>query len=202
MMIRMRGRILDSYLPNGDKMQKKTTTLIYGTGNAGKLDLMRHYLSTLQEIRLLGLKDLPFCWGEIEECGKDPLENARQKALAYYRICGQPVFSQDSGLYIEGLPKERQPGVHVRRVNGVNLTDEQMRKYYKKIAAELGGRCVAQYQNAICLVFSENEIYEARGGALNWKKFWLMTEERPQRMEGFPLDAICADYRTGRHFYD
>ena len=52
-----------------------------------------------------------------------------------------------------------------------NLTDEQMRKYYKKIAAELGGRCVAQYQNAICLVFSENEIYEARGGALNWKKF-------------------------------
>lgn len=40
-------------------MQKKTTTLIYGTGNAGKLDLMRHYLSTLQEIRLLGLKDLP-----------------------------------------------------------------------------------------------------------------------------------------------
>ena len=38
--------------------------------------------------------------------------------------------------------------------------------------------------------------------ALNWKKFWLMTEERPQRMEGFPLDAICADYRTGRHFYD
>ena len=48
-------------------MQKKTTTLIYGTGNAGKLDLMRHYLSTLQEIRLLGLKDLPFCWGEIEE---------------------------------------------------------------------------------------------------------------------------------------
>ena len=23
-----------------------------------------------------------------------------------------------------------------------------------------------------------------------------------QRMEGFPLDAICADYRTGRHFYD
>lgn len=120
----MRGRILDSYLPNGDKMQKKTTTLIYGTGNAGKLDLMRHYLSTLQEIRLLGLKDLPFCWGEIEECGKDPLENARQKALAYYRICGQPVFSQDSGLYIEGLPKERQPGVHVRRVNGVNLTDE------------------------------------------------------------------------------
>lgn len=121
-------------------MQKKAITLIYGTGNAGKLDLMRHYLSTLQEIRLLGLKDLPFCWGEIEECGKDPLENARQKALAYYRICGQPVFSQDSGLYIEGLPKERQPGVHVRRVNGVNLTDEQMRKYYKKIAAEFGGR--------------------------------------------------------------
>ena len=56
----MRGRILDSYLPNGDKMQKKTTTLIYGTGNAGKLDLMRHYMGTLQEIRMRGFKDLQF----------------------------------------------------------------------------------------------------------------------------------------------
>lgn len=181
---------------------KKAISLIYGTGNSGKLDLMRHYLSELPEIQLLGLKDLPVCWPEVDECGKDPLENARQKALAYYHTCGQPVFSQDSGLYIEGLPKERQPGVHVRRVNGVNLTDEQMREYYKSIAAEFGGRCAVQYQNAICLVFSEDEIYEARGGALNWKKFWLTTEERPQRMAGFPLDAISAEYSTGVHFYD
>ena len=51
-------------------MQKKTTTLIYGTGNAGKLDLMRHYLSTLQEIRLLGLKDLHFAGERLKNVGR------------------------------------------------------------------------------------------------------------------------------------
>ena len=53
-------------------MQKKTTTLIYGTGNAGKLDLMRHYLSTLQEIRLLGLKGFAILLGRDRRMWEGP----------------------------------------------------------------------------------------------------------------------------------
>lgn len=40
-----------------------------------------------------------------------------------------PVFASDSGLYIEGIEAERQPGVHVRRVGGKELTDEEMIDY-------------------------------------------------------------------------
>lgn len=176
--------------------------LLYGTGNAGKLALMKKYLAGMENVEILGLKDLPCAWEEPEESGRDPLENACQKALCYYRTCHMPVFSEDSGLFIEGLPEEEQPGVHVRRIGGKNLTDEEMREHYKRIAERFGGKCVAQYRNAICLVFSEEEIYSGREEDLNWEKFYLTTDERPQKTKGFPLDAISADYKTGRHFYD
>lgn len=176
--------------------------LLYGTGNAGKLALMKKYLAGMENVEIIGLKDLSCTWEEPEESGKDPLENARQKALCYYRTCHMPAFSEDSGLFIEGLPEEEQPGVHVRRIGGKNLTDEEMREHYKRIAEHFGGKCVAQYRNAICLVFSEEEIYSGREEDLNWEKFYLTTDERPQKMKGFPLDAISADYKTGRHFYD
>lgn len=182
--------------------EKGKMTLVYGTGNAAKLEIMKRYLAGFEKIRLVGLKELDCEWKEPEECGNDPMENARQKALAYYRICGLPVFSGDSGLYIEGLSREEQPGVHVRRVGGKNLTDEEMREHYKGIAARLGGRCVARYHNALCLVFSEDETYESQAEELSWDSFYLTTEERPQKQAGFPLDAISADCRTGRHYYD
>lgn len=184
------------------KKNFETMTLVYGTGNAAKLEIMKRYLAGFEKIRLVGLKELDFCWEEPEESGKDPLENARQKALAYHRICRLPVLSADSGLYIEGLSEEEQPGVYVRRVNGKNLNDDEMRAYYKGIAERFGGRCTAQYHNALCLVFSEDEIYESEASELSWDKFYLTTDERPQKLAGFPLDAISADCRTGRHYYD
>lgn len=177
-------------------------TLVYGTGNAGKLTLMKKYLKSMEEIELIGLKDLSLDWQEPRENGRDPLENARQKALCYYRTCHMPVFSADSGLFIEGLPDEEQPGVHVRRIGGKNLTDEEMRAYYKRIALRFGGKCTAQYRNAVCLVFSEDEIYESQDEGLSWEPFYLTADERPQKLEGFPLDAISVDIKTGKHFYD
>ncbi|MDO4333982.1 MAG: non-canonical purine NTP pyrophosphatase [Eubacteriales bacterium] len=177
-------------------------TLLYGTGNAGKLALMKRYLADMENLEIIGLKDLPNAWEEPKESGKDPLENARQKALCYYRTCHMPVFSEDSGLFIEGLSDEEQPGGHVRRVGGKNLTDEEMRAHYKGIAQRFGGKCTAQYRNAICLVFSEEEVYTGQEEDLNWEKFYLTTDERPQKVEGFPLDAISVYRKSGRHFYD
>ena len=177
-------------------------TLIYGTQNAAKLEIMRAYLKSIEEIELIGLSDLDFSWEEPEESGNRPLDNAVQKALGYYRTCRMPVFSADSGLFIEGLSEEEQPGVHVRRVNGKYLDDEEMRAHYKEIAQRLGGSCAARYRNAMCLVFSEDEIYQSEEQELWTERFLLTTEERPQRMKGFPLDAISADIETGIHCYD
>ena len=77
-------------------------------------------------IELLGLRDMPESPVNVDESGRSPLENARIKALTYYKQYGVPVFSCDSGLYIQQLPEELQPGTHVRNVNGKRLSDEEM----------------------------------------------------------------------------
>lgn len=182
--------------------ETKKFSLLFGTTNAGKLAAMRNYLRGMDEVELIGLGDLPLRVLEPEENGRDMMENARKKALYYCAAFQRPVISADSGLYIEGLPEEEQPGAFVRRVGGRALTDGEMRAHYKGIAKRLGGRCVAQYRNAVCLAFSEEEIYCSQDGDLAWEKFYLCQDERPQRIEGFPLDAISQEYPSGRHFYD
>ena len=37
---------------------KEKLTLLYGTGNAAKLEIMKRYLAGFDKIRLVGLKDM------------------------------------------------------------------------------------------------------------------------------------------------
>ena len=119
-------------------MNSHPTQLICGTTNKGKIDFMRRRLEPLG-IEMLSLADVNAPKLDIDESGNSPLENAKIKALAYYRALKQPVFSADSGLYLDGVDDARQPGVHVRRVGGRNLTDDEMIEYYSSLAAEMGG---------------------------------------------------------------
>ena len=58
--------------------------LLFGTGNPAKLDVMRRGLDGMH-LEILGLKDMDRAAPPVVEDGRTPLENARQKALAYYR---------------------------------------------------------------------------------------------------------------------
>ena len=102
--------------------------LLFGTGNKAKLNVMKIRLEPLG-IDLIGLEDLKkegYTVPSVPETGNTPLENARQKAMAYYQAFKMPVFSCDSGLYFDEVPDEIQPGVHVRNVNGRCLSDDEM----------------------------------------------------------------------------
>ena len=106
--------------------------ILYGTGNPAKLESMRSRIENL-DIELIGLNELKaegHMIPNIQETGNTPLENARQKALAYYEAFKMPVFSCDSGLYFDNVPDEVQPGVHVRNVKGKCLSDEEKMEYY------------------------------------------------------------------------
>ena len=105
--------------------------LLYGTGNPAKFYAMERRLENLG-IELISLNDLKaegISIPQVPEDGNTPLENARQKAMAYYEAFQIPVFSCDSGLYFDNVPDEVQPGVHVRTINGKCLSDEQMIEY-------------------------------------------------------------------------
>ena len=83
--------------------------LLYGTGNPAKLEAMRRRLSVLG-IEILGLNDIQMEVPKIIEDGNTPLENARKKAIEYYRAFHMPVFSCDSGLYMDNIPENLQGG--------------------------------------------------------------------------------------------
>ncbi len=198
--------------------------LLYGTTNEGKLLAMKRMLSPLG-ITLKGLKDMKESIPKVAETGSSPLENARIKAKAYYKIFQIPVFSCDTGLYLEGVPKELQPGIYVRRYPCLQkeqfdkykflksfwkeqrqhynseMTDKEMTEYYSKLALEFG-ELRAQYQNAICFYKSEQEIYESEDSRLSGKPFLLTSKPHPNCQSGFPLDRISIQISSRKYYYD
>ncbi len=178
--------------------------LLYGTGNPAKLSAMKNRLEIL-DIELIGLKDLEaqgLAIPEVPENGNTPLENARQKAAAYYEAFKMPVFSCDSGLYFDNVPDEVQPGVHVRSVNGKYLSDEEMIEYYAGLVKQYGN-LTARYRNAVCFIMDENHSYEAMEPSMESEKF-ILTDipHSTVRKKGFPLDSISIDIKTKKYYYD
>lgn len=174
--------------------------LLYGTGNPAKLIAMRHRLEPLG-IELIGLKDIREPLPEIEEDGKTPLENAEKKARAYFAALHMPVFSCDSGLYMDGIPDREQPGVHVRTVNGKYLNDDEMLEHYIGLAKKYGD-LRARYRNAICLILDEQHIYKAMEEDMESEPFLITSKPHAVRNPGFPIDSISIDIKTGKYYYD
>lgn len=175
--------------------------VLYGTTNKAKLQAMRTALESF-DIELIGLGDIDSELPSINENGKTPLENAEIKARAYYDAFHMPVFSCDSGLYFDELQEEEQPGLHVRRINGKELTDDEMIQYYASLAERHGGRITGRYRNAIYFILDENHHYSSMDMSIATEPFILVPEPHSKRVEGFPLDSLSIDIETGRYYYD
>ena len=173
--------------------------LLFATSNPAKYTAMRDALQPLG-ISLLSLKDMRQVPVAPEE-GGTPLENARQKANFYYDHYEIPLFSCDSGLYLEGLPPELQPGLHVRSPQGVYLDDQGMLEYYGGLAARYGD-ITAQYRNAVCLVLDRGHSSESMEESLASRRFLLTARPHEIRRPGFPLDSISKRLDTGEYYYD
>ena len=170
--------------------------LLYGTSNMGKLENMRRRVKGLN-IQIVSLNDIDIAI-DIEEGGKDPLENAEIKARAYYKLSGIPTFSCDSGLYIDGLEDKDQPGVYVRRIEGKYLNDEEFIEYYSKLILEMEREPRAKFKNAICLVMDEDHVFKYDGDDI--ADHFIMTDKVcDKRKAGFPMDSISLDIESGRY---
>lgn len=177
-------------------------TVLYGTGNPAKLAAMRKRLEALH-MEIIGLKDLNKDIPDVKETGKTPLENARLKAAAYYEAFRLPVFSCDSGLYFDNVPDNVQPGVHVRNVNGKQLSDDEMLSYYSGLAEKYGD-LTARYKNAICFVTDKNHIFEAMEPSMESERFIISSKPHKNGIlkKGFPLDCLSVNIKTGKYYYD
>ena len=174
--------------------------LLYGTKNPSKISVMEKKLKQIG-IEVTGLDSLNTVIPDVLEDGNTPLENARKKALAYYKAFGMPVFSCDSGLYFDHVPEYDQPGVHVRTIGGKYLTDEEMLNHYSNLAKKYGD-LTARYRNAICLVLGEDKVFGAMEKNMESEPFLLTSIPHKKRKKGFPLDSLSIDLRTGKYYYD
>lgn len=175
--------------------------ILYGTTNTAKLQAMVRAVEGLG-IELIGLNNLEGMLPVIKENGKNPLENAEIKARAYYEAFHMPVFSCDSGLYFDELKEEDQPGIYVRRVNGRELSDDEMIEYYTSIAEKHSGKITGRYRNAIYFILDENHHYSSMDMSIATEPFILVTKPHEKRVKGFPLDSLSVDIESGKYYYD
>ncbi len=158
--------------------------VLFATTNPAKVKKYKEALKS-KGIELITIKDLDIKL-EIEESGKNAIENAHIKAKAYYEKTKIPTIGMDNNLFIEELAEEKQPGTHVRRINGKELNDEEMIEYYTNLVKENGGKLTAKWVYGM-VIYSEKGIKE-----YTWAKDKFNFIEKPsqKRNPGYPLDSI------------
>ena len=158
--------------------------ILFATTNPAKI---KKYVEKLEKknIEVLTIKDLNLDL-YVDENGKNAIENACIKAKAYYEATGITTIGMDNNLFIEELPEEKQPGTHVRRVNGKTLNDEEMIEYYTKLVSENGGKLTAKWVYGMA-------IYDGKEFKTHtWSKdqFYFIEKPSDKRNPGYPLDSI------------
>lgn len=69
--------------------------LIFGTTNQAKIQHMKDMLTGI-DIEIVGLNGKNISQENIDESGETPLENAKIKAMEYFKAIRKPVFSCDT----------------------------------------------------------------------------------------------------------
>lgn len=158
--------------------------VLFATTNPAKVKKYREELEE-KNIEIVTLKDLNLDL-HVDENGKNAIENACIKAKAYYEASGITTIGMDNNLFIEELPAEKQPGTHVRRINGKELNDDEMIEYYTKLVRENGKKLTAKWVYGIA-IYDGKEIK-----TYSWSKdhFYFIDKPSLQRNPGYPLDSI------------
>ena len=168
--------------------------VLFATTNPSKV---RRYKDLLKEngIELITIKDLDIKVN-VDENGKNALENAYIKAKTYYDITKMPTIGMDDCLFIDGIPEEEQPGTNVRRVNGKRLDDDEMLEHYTKLVKKYGGKLTAKWVYGM-IIYTDEGVFKT-----TWSKddFYLVDKPIEKRNVGYPLDSISIIPESGKYF--
>lgn len=169
--------------------------LFYATKNQSKIYNMRRRLEGMN-ITLV-TPDQTELSITIEEDGTTPTENAIKKANAYYQQVKLPTIAGDSGLYIENIPPEKQPGLFVRRINGKELSNDEMIEHYSNLAKEYGDHLKAHYLTGLALLI-HGKMYTIE---IPDDDFILTSVPNKNRVHrGNPLDVVTIEPKSGKYY--
>lgn len=172
--------------------------VLFATENESKANRFRNALLK-NEIEIITINDIEKKM-DVEENGKNAIENALIKARAYANSQDLPVFAMDDNLYIEGIPENKQPGMYVRRVNGKRLTDDEMIEYYSDLAHEYGddGKLISRWVYGIAVIKNGVEA------TYTWSKedFYIVDKPSNKIKPGYPLNTISINKKLNKYFTD
>ncbi len=172
--------------------------VLFATGNESKAKRFKKGLLE-NDIEIITLNDIEKNI-DIEENGKDAIENALIKARAYSNVYDLPVFAMDDNLYIDDIPEDKQPGMYVRRVNGKRLNDNEMIEYYSNLAHEYGkdGKLTCRWVYGIAV------IKDGKESTYTWSKedFYIVDKPSNKINSGYPLNTISINKKLNKYFTD
>ncbi len=163
------------------------TTLIFATGNAGKINEVHQLLGnryTIIPMREAGItEDIPEPYDTLEA-------NAGIKSETIYSLTGKNCFSEDTGLFVDAL--HGAPGVKSARYAGEQANN---RDNIQKLLAGMKGQTnrKARFRTVISLRWKGAEhLFEGvcEGQIL----------EAPRGEQGFGYDAVFVPVGSDRSF--
>lgn len=166
--------------------------LFYATRNKSKIENMEYRLRDL-DIKLITPYDLDI-YLDINENGKTVIENALIKAKEYFKKTNIPTIAGDSALFVEKFNK--QPGLFVKRVNGKQLDDDKLEKYYIQELEKVGGQSKAFYITGLVII-KNNEEYVKE---IKEKGFIFKADRYKGEKSNDPLARLEYDEDINKYF--
>lgn len=160
--------------------------LVIATGNPAKFERYERGLKEYFDVKLSSLRD------ERLEKADEPFDtaeaNARHKAQEYFKQCGKPVLAVDEALFLDFLPPDKQPGVHVRRIGGGEEVsdDELLARVLDLVKKAPADKRTGHWHFAVCIARGENDLGEVQFDI----PYRFITEPSPKRLPGYPLSSI------------
>ena len=175
------------------KLVDKEYRIMIATKNIGKISVYADVLSELK-LHYCSLLDIDVKV-DIEENGISEIENALIKARAYNKATHLPVLSNDSGLYIDKLNKNDQPGLFVRRNKGKELTDQEMIDTYIRLLNSVGGESKGHYNVGIAIIDADGKEHTQ---LFSPERFFI---SKPSKIikEGVPLSSLAYDKNSHKY---
>lgn len=173
--------------------------VVFATGNPTKAKRFSKGLLK-NNIEILSLKDLNIDI-DVEENGKDAIENASIKARECYKKTNMPSIGMDDTLYLENVPEDKQPGLFVRRVNGKTLNDDEMIEHYTNLVKQYGidGKLYCKWIYGLAVIDAQG-----KENTYTWSKdnFYMVDIASRKINPGYPLNSISKYKIIDKYFVD
>lgn len=115
---------------------KNFKKIVVATRNPAKIEYYKSILVHIAD-EIVGLDNVNVTEKPLET-GDTSEENACIKAKFYSQRTGLPVFCEDEALYVDFLPQSKQPGTHVRRINGKEeVDDDKLLEHWEKLISDV-----------------------------------------------------------------